>query len=35
MLIVSYHDPVFTGSIWRDIFKLAGIKLRMSTAFHP
>lgn len=33
--IVSDRDPVFTGNIWRDIFKLAGIKLRMSTAFHP
>jgi hypothetical protein len=26
---------VFTGHIWRDLFKLAGVKLRMSTAFHP
>lgn len=33
--IVSDCDPVFTGNIWRDIFKLAGVKLQMSTAFHP
>lgn len=33
--IVSDRDPVFTGNIWRDLFKLAGVKLRMSTAFHP
>jgi hypothetical protein len=33
--IVSDRDPVFTGHIWRDLFKLAGVKLRMSTAFHP
>jgi hypothetical protein len=33
--IVSDHDPVFTGHVWRDLFRLAGIKLRMSTAFHP
>jgi hypothetical protein len=34
--IVCDRDPVFTGNIWRDLFKLAGvIKLRMSTAFHP
>lgn len=33
--IVSDRDPVFTGNVWRDIFKLAGVKLRMSTAFHP
>ena len=33
--IVSDRDPVFTGHVWRDLFKLAGVKLRMSTAFHP
>ena len=33
--IVSDRDPVFTGHVWRDLFKMAGIKLRMSTAFHP
>jgi hypothetical protein len=33
--IVSDRDPVFTSHVWRDLFKLAGVKLRMSTAFHP
>jgi transposase InsO family protein len=33
--IVSDRDPVFTGHVWRDLFKLAGVQLRMSTAFHP
>jgi hypothetical protein len=33
--IVSDRDPVFTGNMWRDLFKLAGVKLRLSTAFHP
>lgn len=33
--IVSDRDPVFTGNIWRDLFKQAGVQLRMSTAFHP
>jgi hypothetical protein len=33
--IVSNRDPVFTGHVWRDLFKLAGVKLRLSTAFHP
>jgi transposase InsO family protein len=33
--IVSDRDPVFTGHVWRDLFKLAGVELRMSTAFHP
>ena len=33
--IVSDRDPVFTGNVWRDLFKLVGVKLRLSTAFHP
>jgi len=33
--IISDRDPVFTGHIWRDLFKLAGVTLRLSTAFHP
>jgi len=33
--IVSDRDPVFTGHVWRDLFQMAGVKLRMSTAFHP
>jgi hypothetical protein len=26
---------VFTGHVWRDLFQMVGIKLRMSTVFHP
>jgi hypothetical protein len=33
--IVSDRDPVFTGHVWRDLFKLAGVTLWMTTAFHP
>jgi hypothetical protein len=33
--IISDHDPVFTGHVWHDHFKMAGVTLRMSTAFHP
>ncbi|WVZ49479.1 hypothetical protein U9M48_000837 [Paspalum notatum var. saurae] len=33
--IVSVRDPVFTGHVWRDLFKMAAVTLRMSTAFHP
>ncbi|KAE8815366.1 Alpha-L-fucosidase 2 [Hordeum vulgare] len=33
--IVSDRDPVFTSHVWRDLFHLAGVKLRLSTAFHP
>jgi hypothetical protein len=33
--IVCDRDPVLTGHVWRDLFKMAGVQLRMSTAFHP
>ena len=33
--IVSDRDLVFKGHVWRDLFKMAGVTLRMSTAFHP
>jgi hypothetical protein len=33
--IVSDRDPVFTSNLWRDLFKCAGVKQRLSTAFHP
>lgn len=33
--IVSDRDPVFTGHVWRDLFKLSSVTLKMSTAFHP
>jgi hypothetical protein len=33
--IVGDRDPMFTGHVWRDLFKCAGVSLRMSTAFHP
>jgi hypothetical protein len=32
--IVSDRDLVFRGHVWCDIFKLAGIRLWMSTVFH-
>jgi len=33
--IVSDRDPICTGHVWHDLFKMAGVTLRMSTAFHP
>jgi hypothetical protein len=33
--IVSNCDPVFTSSFWRDLFKLQGISLALSSAYHP
>jgi hypothetical protein len=26
---------VFTSAFWGELFKLAGVQLRLSTAFHP
>jgi hypothetical protein len=33
--IVSDREPVFTSNLWRDLFKCAGVKQRLSTTFHP
>jgi transposase InsO family protein len=33
--IVSDRDPVFTSHMWQDLFKMAGVQLRLSTTFHP
>ena len=33
--IVSDRDPKFTGRFWRELFRLFGTKLRMSSADYP
>jgi hypothetical protein len=33
--IVSDHDPTFTDRFWRELFDMAGVKLQLSSAFHP
>jgi penicillin V acylase-like amidase (Ntn superfamily) len=33
--IVSDRDTMFTSAFWSELFKLEGVKLQMSLAFHP
>ena len=33
--IVSDRDATFTSAFWRELFKLQGTKLAMSSTYHP
>jgi hypothetical protein len=33
--LVSDRDRVFTNLLWREMFRLAGVDLRLSSAYHP
>lgn len=33
--MVSDRDKVFTSSLWRELFKVEGVSLLCSTAYHP
>ena len=33
--LVSDRDTLFTAELWTALHKLTGIKLKMSTSYHP
>ncbi len=33
--IVTDRDKIFTSHFWRELFKLLGTQLKMSTSYHP
>lgn len=33
--IVSDHDRIFRSQLWRELFRLSGVDLRLSSVYHP
>lgn len=34
-VLISDHDRIFTSQLWSELFTRAGVKLAMSTTYHP
>jgi hypothetical protein len=34
-VIVSDRDPKFTGNFWKELWKMSGTTLAMSSTYHP
>jgi transposase InsO family protein len=35
LAIVADRDIIFNSNLWKEIFALAGVKLQMSSSYHP
>jgi hypothetical protein len=33
--IISDRDPIFTSNLWKELFRLSGTKLCLSSSYHP
>jgi len=33
--IISDRDRIFTSQLWQELFRLAGVSLKMSSTYHP
>jgi transposase InsO family protein len=34
-VIISDRDRIFTSALWQELFRLADVKLNMSSSYHP
>lgn len=35
LVIITDKDRILTSHLWQDLFKTLGVKLRLSTSYHP
>jgi IS30 family transposase len=34
-VILTDRDPIFTSSVWQSLFKVMGVQLHLTSAYHP